>query len=86
MNKKVFVIIVFFLDGCFLDGFFLNECFLDGCFCGLRASQKLIGILKTLDKLKLTLQQTPLGETGYLSNFLDYLSMPPTLHCGFSDL
>ena len=30
--------------------------------------------------------KTPLGETGCLSNFLDYLSMSSALHPGFSDL
>ena len=30
--------------------------------------------------------KTPLGETGYLSYFLGYLSMPPALHPSFLDL
>ena len=70
------------MDGCFLDGFFL-----------------MMVILLTLNKLKIddhfadfeqvknwSYSKNPLGETGCMSNFLGYLSMPPALHPGFSDL
>ena len=70
-----------------LDDHFLEGCCLDGCFLVVNllmlGKLRLMVILQTSSKSKLSLQQNSLGETGCLSNFLCYLSIatdtPPWL-------
>ena len=90
-----------FLNGCFgqvkidghfddfeqveIDGHFVDfgQVKFDGHFATLGKSRLMV-ILLSLDKSKIDL--TSKLETGCLSNFLGYLSIPPTLHPGFSEV
>ena len=49
---------------------------MDGCFLIVASYKVETVIIKSYNK-------TPLGETGYLSNFLGYFSMPLALHSAF---
>ena len=63
----------YFLDDCSLDGCFWDGYFLDGCF---------------LDSclINLLYKENPLGETGFHSKFLGYLSTSPANQLGFWEL
>ena len=51
----------------------------------LDKSKKIV-VFANFGQVNFLLDETPLRETGWLSNFLGSLSMSPALHPGFSDL